>query len=92
MNDFMKDETDPDRLFEGLRVIQGLKKMQEKRRCASQRLLRNAVRAVGRQLIELQRRCFDRGLIRTAGKLNAAAQELGWEAEALLTGKPYAPD
>lgn len=49
-----------------------------------EKLLRETVRSTALELVELQRRLFDVGLVETAHRVNVAAQKLGWEASAKL--------
>lgn len=46
----------------------------------TEKKLRETVREVSLELIELQNRLHKAGLIRTAHKANDALKELGWEA------------
>jgi hypothetical protein len=46
--------------------------------------LRKTTREVAAELVEIQRRLFDVGLVKTAHHINNASKELGWEAEQKL--------
>ena len=49
--------------------------------------LSEVVRTESVNLVALQRRLFDAGLIATAAAINEAANKLGWEASRLLDRK-----
>lgn len=42
--------------------------------------LKEEVRKIARELVDIQTRLYDKGLIQTAHALNKASGELGWEA------------
>lgn len=46
----------------------------------TEKKLRDEVRRTAAELVTLQRRLHEAGLVRTAHAINKASQELGWEA------------